>query len=186
MKGESTMKMMILHEAGYDQAALGVSLSYGTTVAKAKEVMESLAIQDGGHNKFLEFIVVWLDITAPRYWWQEADTYRMSTKQSASTMHTMHRFDLSQDDFEYPIDEKLLNTLNKLIEVYRKSKKIEDLLTIKNLLPEGFLQRRIWVVNYKTLRNILLQRSDHKLPEWRECFCPYIKKWIKHPSLLPR
>ena len=43
-------------------------------------------------------------------------------------------------------------------------------LTLKNLLPEGYLQRRIVVLNAKTLQNIIAQRIKHRLPEWKQ-FC---------------
>ena len=85
------MKIEILGEAGYDAAIKGLSLSKGCTIERAKEVAVNLAPKDGGHNKILESIYIWIDIVAPRYWWQEADTYRISTKQSGSTMHTIQK-----------------------------------------------------------------------------------------------
>lgn len=68
------MQVKILREAGYEEAILGLSLSKGATIERAKEVAVQLAPKDGGHNKLLESIQAWLDVTAPRYWWQEADT----------------------------------------------------------------------------------------------------------------
>jgi hypothetical protein len=162
------MKIKLLKKAGYKEAMLGLSLSFGTTIEKAEDVAETLKYKDGGHNKFLESIYIWLDITAPRYWWQEADTYRISTKQSESTMHTLHKRLLSQDDFEYPIYLMTLNRLNGLLTIYQQDKSIENLVALKNELPEGFLQRRIWVMNLKTARNIIVQRRKHKLPQWQE------------------
>ena len=79
------MKVEILKEAGYDEALLGLSLSYGTTIERAEEVAKKIASKNGGHNKFLESIIMWIDVTAPRYWWSQMDTYRMMTKQSQST-----------------------------------------------------------------------------------------------------
>jgi len=178
------MIVSILREAGYVEAILGLSLSYGTDLETAKKTAKRLAPKDGGHNKFLESIYLWFDITAPRFWWQEADTYRLSTKQSESTMHTIQRRFLQQDDFEYPICTGTLHSVNRLIEIYQKTTDADDLLQIKNLLPEGFLQRRIWVMNYKTLRNILLQRSTHRLPQWQQ-FCAYVRSSASHPDLLP-
>ena len=170
------MIVSILREAGYVEAILGLSLSYGTDLETAKETAKRLAPKDGGHNKFLESIYLWFDITAPRFWWQEADTYRLSTKQSESTMHTLRRRPLAQDDFEYPI--------YNLAEINRILSSDIPLEAIKNILPEGFLQRRIWVMNYKTLRNILLQRSTHRLPQWQQ-FCAYVRSSALHPDLLP-
>ena len=154
------MKVTILKEAGYEEALLGLSLSFNRPWSEMVRVSKGLYNKDGGHNKFLESIYVWLDVTAPRYWWAEADTYRLSTKQSESTIHTGMKSTLTQEDFEGGmIQEDYLYYLNLLIEA-------GDFLTYKKSLPESFLQRRIWVVNYKTLRNILWQRKNHKLPEW--------------------
>lgn len=182
------MKVRIMNEEGYDEAIIGLGLSYGLWDIKTKthtEKMElaarlertsvSLSIKDGGHNKFLESIQVWLDVIAPRYWWSEADTYRVGeTKQSESTMHTLLKKPITQDMFQSPIPDDLLSLLEK----YRLE---ANFIVLKNILPEGFLQRRIWNVNYKVLRNILSQRKDHRLEEWR-AFCDYIYKNIRHPE----
>jgi len=171
------MKIEILKESGYNEAITGLSLSYGTTFERSEEISKKLYNKDGGHNKFLEMIYVWLDVIAPRYWWQEADTYRISTKQSASTMHTLHKEEFTQNNFQYSIQPEYLNYLNKrrydLI-----SKKI-SLEGLKNDLPEGFLQKRIWCISYKTLRNIISQRKNHKLKGW-EYFCEYVLSNTKY------
>lgn len=165
------MEIKILKEAGYNNAIIGLKLSYDTSINRAIEVSKKLYNKDGGHNKLLEMIYMWLDITAPRYWWIEADTYRLSTKQSESTMHTLARKELTQDDFEMPILKEYLDYLNiKRSKVLSKEISLEEL---KNDLPEGFLQRRIWCVSYKTLRNIISQRKAHKLKGWKK-FCKYV------------
>lgn len=178
------MEVKILKEAGHCASITGLSLSYDVSFDHANKVSHVLADKDGGHNKFLESIYVWLDVTAPRFWWQEADTYRLSTKQSASTMHTIHRRNLKQEDFDEPIFPAYLDELNAKVAKYNKSKSIPDLVSLKNALPEGFMQRRIWVVNYKTLRNILLQRTTHRLPHWK-LFCAAIRVQALAPHLLP-
>ncbi len=181
------MKTKIISEHGYEEAMLGLSLSYNTSVERAKEVAIRLAFKQGGHNKYLESIYLWLDVTAPRFWWQEADTYRLSTKQSESTMHTILKKELTLDDFEHPIIEETIADLNKLIEIYKNLEtdiaKNVAFYTIKNNLPEGFLQRRIWVMNYKTLQNIIMQRKSHKLPQW-QCFIKEILEQVEHPEFL--
>jgi len=171
------MKVSILQEAGFEKAMFGLALSYGTTVDRAIKVSKNLAFKDHGHNKFLESIDVWLDVTAPRYWWQEADTYRLTTKQSESTIHSLNKKKFSQEDFEKPIPEFYLNHLNELL------KDNSNFAQLKNDLPEGYLQRRIWKVSYKTLREILIQRSNHKLAEWKY-FCDVISKETEHCDLL--
>ena len=140
---------------------IGLSLSHDQPVEEMPKIAEKLYCKDGGHNKFLESIVVWLDIHAPRYWWQQFDTYRVGmTKQSSSTVHTLLQDVLTQYDFVEPIPQDFLWQLNNYIER-------DQLLTVKAMLPEGFLQRRICCTNYQTLRRIIKQRQNHKLPEWQ-------------------
>ena len=62
--------------------------------------------------------------------------------------------------------------------------KKEVLLKIKKKLPEGFLQRRMWKMSYKTLRNIILQRHNHVLPHWPK-FIEDVLKQVDHPEFLP-
>jgi hypothetical protein len=170
------VEVKILREAGYEEAMLGLSLSRNKPVEDMPAVALKLSGKDGGHNKFLESICVWLDITMPRYWWQQFDTYRLMTKQSGSTMYTILKRPLIQDDFVQPIQAGTLIKLNYLIE--RKAFR-----QIKVELPEGFLQRRIPRTDYKTLRNILQQRRTHKLEEW-SFFCGAILTQIERPELI--
>jgi len=168
------MKTVILNECGFDEAMLGLSLNKKQNVDNMQKVALKLGKADGGHNKFLESIVVWLDITAPRFFWSEFDTYRVGvTKQSESTMHTIQKETITQDCFEYPITEDYVEMLNEMLNI---GVKIEQL---KNALPDGFLQRRIVTTNYKTLRNIIKQRENHRLPQWKE-FCEYLKTNLKY------
>ena len=185
------MKINIIEITGKTTALLGLGLSYGITsdldildfnhytndsiYAKCLNIANNLAHKQGGHNKFLESINISLDITAPRYWWSEFDTYRVGvTKQSESTIHTLGKRDLTADDFEHNLPFDILTIFNNIIDRYRctenKKEKETLFLTLKNLLPEGYLQRRIVVLNAKTLQNIIAQRINHRLPEWKQ-FC---------------
>lgn len=60
----------------------------------------------------------------------------------------------------------------------------ERLIRIKQLLPESFLQRRMWCMSYKTLRNISVQRQSHRLIHWRS-FLYQVYAQVKHRELLP-
>lgn len=167
------MKIEIINESGYWEALLGLSLSYNRQVIEMVKVSQGLYNKDGGHNKFLESIKVWIDVDAPRYLWSECDTYRLSTKQSESTMHTALKKELTKEDFEdFDIPKDYLAYLNILI-------KAGDLKTLKKALPESYIQRRIWCMDYKCLRNILWQRYNHKLDEW-PFFCNSILNQIEH------
>jgi len=171
------MKVKVLKEAGYEEALLGISLNKNQPIENMPSVATKLAFHDGGHNKFLESMMVWLDVTAPRYWWQEADTFRLSTKNSQSTMHTILKGYLSNDDFETTPPRLMMEVLNQLVEK-------KELTELKSLLPEGFLQRRVWCMSYKTLRNIILQRRTHRLPHWH-VFIDEVLQQVAHEDLLP-
>lgn len=172
------MKVSILKEAGYEEACLGISLSYNSTPERAMEVAMKLAPKDGGHNKFLESMVVWIDVTAPRYFWQQFDTYRIGvTKQSESTMHTIMKRNLEMGDFAEGTQVGAVAIVN-----HHRSK--GDFDAVKKNLPESFMQRRIVCTNYKALRNIIMQRQGHKLQEWKD-FCVEIRTKVLYPQLLP-
>ena len=188
------MKINIIETSGETTALFGIGLSYGITSTyksctalhlyndlynKLLKTADTLAHKQGGHNKFLESINISLDITAPRYWWSEFDTYRVGvTKQSESTIHTLGKRDLTADDFEHNLPFDILTIFNNIIDRYRctenKKEKENLFLTLKNLLPEGYLQRRIVVLNAKTLQNIIAQRINHRLPEWKQ-FCDTLR-----------
>jgi hypothetical protein len=185
------MIIKVLEEHGYPSAALGFSLSYNSGLERAMELLPKFAFGKSGETKFLESIYVWLDVTAPIFMWSEMDTYRISTKQSESTMHTLTKRVLTHEDFECPISDNLLEELNHAIHMYKTcpasetfaEEKRKIFLLIKNNLPSGFLQRRIWVINYRTLQNIYNQRHDHKLPQWRY-FCEQILVQVEHPEFI--
>lgn len=180
-----------IDEAGYDAALHGLAHNKKQPVAKMPDVAQKLAHKDGGHNKFLESITVWLDVRAPRYWWQEADTFRLSTKQSESTMHTLTDELLAVDMDDAAAVRAFLEQnfepdacpLDTLQAIYTAAQN-KDLIGVKKRLPEGFLQTRLWCMSYKTLRNIILQRRTHRLPHWKQ-FIQQTLEQVQHPELLP-
>jgi len=196
------MKVTILKEAGYEEALYGMSLSFkDRSIPKeewwTKERFEKLSKKsevqhkmDGGHNKFLESIQMWIEIEAPRGFWQEYDTYRLMTKQSDSTMHTIQKRRLTSDDFEYGTDDRAIALLNEIITEETNNFTDKGRLTGESLqrvkwnIPEGFLQNRVVCLNYKVLRNMFTQRSDHKLWQW-QIFISDVRSQCEHPELLP-
>jgi len=154
----------VCEEAGYIWAMEGLSYSHGKAPPDMPPVAHMLYNKDGGHNKFVESIQIWMRVTFPRHIWQQFDTYRIGvTKQSESTMHTVLKQPLTQDNFDMFILASYLNHLNDLIQQ-------REFAELKNALPEGFLQTRMVCLNYKALRHIMLQRYNHKMPHWRQ-FC---------------
>ena len=125
------------------------------------QLAQKLILNGDEHSKFIRGVVVWCSIDAPRYWWQDADTYRISSKQSQSTNHTILKRGLTVDDFEdKDISPEYLYALNTLI-------RDKDFFMLKKHLPEGFMQKREWCMSYKTLGNIINQRYNHLLPHWK-------------------
>ena len=178
-------------EAGYMPALRGLAHNKKQETEKMTTVAEKLAGLDGGHNKFLESMIVWLDVRAPRYWWQEADTFRLSTKQSESTMHTLTAELLAIDiDDAASVEAFIADNFEPgscspatLKWIYEAAQQ-KDIIEIKKKLPEGFLQTRLWCMSYKTLRNLILQRRAHRLPHWKE-FIRQTLAVLDHPELLP-
>lgn len=65
-------------------------------------LMKKLAKAGTEHRKYLRMIVVYLDITAPLYWWKEFDTYKVGTvANSCSTMHKIAAKEFTRDDFSF-------------------------------------------------------------------------------------
>lgn len=171
------LHVRVLEEHGESSALLGLSLSYNRDPASMPDVAKTFCFRTDGHNKFLESIVVWMDVDAPRYFWQQFDTYRVGvTKQSESTMHTLTKRPLSQTDFSHPIPEEHLAHLNRLVEENAWDR-------VKQDLPESFLQRRIVCLNYMALQRVLRQRRAHRLAEW-SLFTEQVLRQVEHPEWL--
>lgn len=162
-------------------------------------VAQKLAGKGNGHDKFLRQIVVWLDCQCPRYFWPELDQYKVATvTQSESTMHTIHKKEFTKEDFETDGEQILehgiigvAQELNSLRHYFMEMKKRNNVEGQKRawrqliqLLPQSYLQRRILTCNYATLRNIIEQRTGHRLSEWAT-FIDAIKSQCEHPELLP-
>lgn len=139
-----------------------------------KSLMQRLFNAGTDHRKYLRMITVYADITAPLYWWKEFDTYKVGTvANSCSTMHTIHKRDLTIDDFS--IDENATEyyigvtiDLNALRRKYCETKDIETFRTLIGLLPSSYNQKRTVMLNYEVLANIYKSRQGHKLKEWHE------------------
>lgn len=159
----------------------------------------ALANSGADDGKFLRMVHVQLDVTAPLYWWKEADQYKVGTvTDSCSTMHKIHAKEFTIDDFSH---EHLTGETNGLwvnadgkdfmcsaydfcaitcdvLNFYRK-KFLETgdkvyWWQLIQLLPSSYNQRRTWDLNYAVLRNIYHARRNHKLDEWHT-LCNWIE-----------
>lgn len=135
------------------------------------------------------------DLTFTNKAWVEAERYRfLEFVSSQSTMHRITKFNLREQYNEY-VDPRIIDIMeekvaeyNKLIEARENLNKnastvmIQDLndaitrryLEILYSNPAGFNLTARMATNYRCLKNIYIQRKNHRLPEWRE-FC----KWIE-------
>lgn len=146
-------------------------------------LMKKLVKAGSDHRKFMRFITVSLDITAPLYWWKEYDTYKIgTTANSCSTMHTIHKKAFALDDFSHDhlIYDAMcdlnytITRLNHYRELYLFYNTKEYWWQMIQLLPTSYNQKRTVLLNYEVLRNMYHSRKAHKLDEWRD-FC----KWIE-------
>jgi hypothetical protein len=133
------------------------------------------------HRKFLRQIMVCVDITAPRYWWSEFDTYKIgTTSNSCSTMHKLGTYPITIDMFEidkeFPDDSiyHIIDHLEELRKHYNETKEIKYLRAMKQRLPESFLQKRTVTMNYENIYEFIRQRGHHKLSEWSKATVNWI------------
>jgi hypothetical protein len=163
----------------------GGKIDYNTYVLGEKDLKLAQRMIKGGseESKFLRSIIVSVDITAPRYWWSEFDTYKVGTvSNSCSTMHKLSAYPITLDMFE--IDENnteeaywniILGHLESLRQKYNQDKNYKWFRLLKQELPEGFLQRRTLTLNYAVLRNMYFQRRHHRLTCWNTIFVNWVE-----------
>ncbi len=148
------------------------------------KLLKSLSSAGPDHGKFLRFITVSLDITAPLYWWKEFDTYKVGTvANSCSTMHKIHAKEFTLDDFsrehldgasEDRILTPAINWLNEFREEYLRTGTKFYWWQLIQILPSSYNQRRTVLLNYAVLRAMYHARKHHKLDEWRN-FCSWVE-----------
>jgi len=149
------------------------------TMEADKKLASTLVKAGDEHAKFERMIHVQMDITAPLYWWKQFDTYKIGvTAESTSTMHTLHKHELTTRDFSCELVSRkgllvlqlTIDRINTLLKDYRTSKDIEYWEEAIQLLPSSYNQMRTVDMSLQTLRRIVEQRKGHKLTEWRT-FC---------------
>lgn len=170
-----------------------------------RDLMKRLRNAGTDHRKFMRMITVYLDITAPLYWWKEFDTYKVGTvANSCSTMHKISEKKFEMSDFStdhlLPASYKCLGFTVKTLNEYRECYIVYDKLKAGDipvseevkycidryskkdiwwqmiqLLPSSYNQKRTVMLNYEVLANIYKSRRNHKLDEWHT-FCDWIEE----------
>ena len=176
-----------------DDVEIGTKYILGPNDLK---LMTTLRNAGTDHRKFMRMITVYLDITAPLYWWKEFDTYKVGTvANSCSTMHKIAAKEFTFDDFSH---EKLINSacmeiqeqhirispiqalattiecLNSYRDLYLQTNDKKYWWQLIQLLPSSYNQRRTVMLNYEVLANIYKSRRHHKLDEWHT-LCDWIE-----------
>ena len=167
---------------------------------KDLDLMKRLIKSGTDHRKFMRMIPIYVDITAPLYWWKEFDTYKVGTvANSCSTMHKIAEKEFTKDDFSVehllgmednpftvavssdgtelsPIGgmADIISMLNGCRAKYLETKDKNYWWQMIQLLPSSYNQKRSVMLNYEVLANMYKSRKNHKLDEWRD-FC----KWME-------
>lgn len=150
-------------------------------------------------SEFMRMITVYVDITAPLYWWKEFDVYKLGTIVDGCNMiHEIHEKEFTLDDFSYEclkdLDEQTTcyysnvkyiynyrSIMNEIIEVLNNArelfletndKKYRD--TIIQLLPSSYNQKHRVILSYDVLNNIYEFYKNDTLNEWKDFY-----KWIE-------
>lgn len=140
-----------------------------------KQLMMALRNAGTDHRKFMRMITVYLDITAPLYWWKEFDTYKVGTvANSCSTMHKITDKPFELDDFSHEhlgfqsvrVLKDTIKVMNDFREEFIKDHEKENWWQLIQLLPGSYNQKRTVMLNYEVLANIYKSRRHHKLDEW--------------------
>lgn len=152
------------------------------------DLMLMMKLRNAGtdHRKFMRMITVYVDITAPLYWWKEFDTYKVGTiVNSCSTMHTIHKKEFELDDFSHehlgePLEvsrdvwnfeyflHEAIRGLNSARTEYLRTNDKRYWNQMIQILPTSYNQKRTVMMNYEVLANIHKSRKHHKLDEWQE------------------
>ncbi len=168
-------------------------------LARCKNLVNATKTGNGAHAQFMTGIRVNFDLTFSNKAWVEAERYRfLEFVSSQSTMHRITKFDLDNQYNKY-VDPRIIEIMKSKVQEYNKVMELRDsydkddqrnispqlredltewlknaYLEILYSNPAGFTLTARMTTNYRCLRNIYMQRKDHRLPEWR-AFC----KWIE-------
>ena len=147
------------------------------------KLMNTLRNAGTDHRKFMRMITVYLDITAPLYWWKEFDTYKVGTvANSCSTMHKITGKPFELDDFSHEhlgfqsvrVLKDTIKVMNDFREEFIKDHEKENWWQLIQLLPSSYNQKRTVMLNYEVLANMYKSRRNHKLDEWHT-LCDWIE-----------
>ena len=139
-----------------------------------------------GHDNFLKGIIVQMNVTAPLYFWKQAQRYHwFDFISSQSTMHCLLKFDIESQCVS-DTNKDILKIMKRLVEEYNTlaeddPTRIDKWRELVASLPCGFCLGATMTTNYQQLKTMYQQRKNHRLKEWH-VFCswceslPYFKE----------
>lgn len=140
-------------------------------------LINNLIVSGDDHGKALRLLHISFDGHFPRYIHSEMDTYRIGVeKVSESTVHTLLRDGASLDDFVIESDfgletvKNFISILDKVRAIVKREPTYYNwgLRTVKQCMPESFIQKRTYDFSGQALRHVYFQRRNHPLEEWHE------------------
>lgn len=156
-------------------------------ITRCKKLVDATKTGNGAHSQFLTGIRVNFDLTCSNKMWVEAERYRfLEFVSSQSTMHRICKFDLDNQYNEY-VDKRIVDIMKEKVAEYNNQQEVynsavfynpeeqakatvalkQKYLEILYSNPAGFTLTARMTTNYRCLRNIYIQRKDHRLPEWK-------------------
>lgn len=153
------------------------------------------------HSRFLKYINVYIDISAPIYWWREFNMYQLDANTNDfGIMYKFHDkpFDISDFSCEELFDKtdnnlpefssskmalsKIIGLLNFYRDLYMSDHNKKYWWQIMQLLPASYIQKRSVMMSYDTLKKVYTYTRNDKVAEWKE-LCSWIEQ-LPHSYLI--
>lgn len=168
---------------------------------KDLDIMNRRRNLDSENRNFMRMIVVYLDITAPLYWWAEFKAYKIGAISSPGSLtYKVMDEEFALEDFSCEnlttqaknTLKKTVDTLNGYRDIYINWDEKDGLIKrafeynyqqvwwqMIRLLPSSYNQHRTVMLNYEVLADIYKSEKNRSLREWRT-FCDWIKSLPYH------
>ena len=162
------------------------------------DLMKRLRNAGTDHRKFMRMITVYVDITAPLYWWKEFNFYYTKNgvndflcldkiiKEKNFTLDDFSHDQLIKPDSRLYFDtlDAIIYTLNVARDLYIEESDDLYLQQIIQLLPTSYNLKRTVIMDYDVLAKVYSSYKKSKLKEWRDFIdwidaLPYSEEIIK-------
>lgn len=171
------MMITIPQDKEWEQEVLNIACAINSKDYDNPHVKRAIKLSNakgGGHNQFLTGCLVSFDLSFTNKGWVEAERYRfLNFVSSQSTMHRISQMDVEKMCSDR-VDPRSIDIVNEKIDKYNQTKSLEDYRDLLDNLPSGLILTARMTTNYRCLRNIVEQRSNHRLEIWQQ-FCEELR-----------